>query len=306
MNLLHLKYAIEVAKTASITKAAENLFMGQPNLSRAIKELEESLGFDIFRRTSKGIVPTAQGEEFLEQARSILSQVEAVEKMYRTSKTDTHNFSVSVPRSSYISYAFTRFAENLNRQECSGIYYKETDFTRTLSDVVNADYKLGILRYPAAYDKNLKSMLDEKGLIVELICEFDPMVVVSKDSNLAQKEELKPDDLENQVEIIGAEPYVPSVVDMKKDGHRLKKKEQISVFDRESQFEVLSQLPQTFMLEAPISPDLLQKFGLVQKRYSAGKQRFRDVLIFKKEYRFTPVDIRFLEELTQSKRLFIK
>ena len=54
MNLLHLKYAIEVAKTSSITKAAENLFMGQPNLSRAIRELEENLGFDIFRRTSKG------------------------------------------------------------------------------------------------------------------------------------------------------------------------------------------------------------------------------------------------------------
>ena len=53
MNLLHLKYAIEVAKTSSITKAAENLFMGQPNLSRAIRELEENLGFDIFRRTSK-------------------------------------------------------------------------------------------------------------------------------------------------------------------------------------------------------------------------------------------------------------
>lgn len=64
MNIAHLKYAVEVEKTASITKAAENLFMGQPNLSRGIKELEETLGVKIFKRTSKGIVPTPQERSF--------------------------------------------------------------------------------------------------------------------------------------------------------------------------------------------------------------------------------------------------
>ena len=58
MNILHLKYAVEVAKTKSISKAAENLYMGQPNLSRAIKELEESLGIVIFERNTKGITVT--------------------------------------------------------------------------------------------------------------------------------------------------------------------------------------------------------------------------------------------------------
>lgn len=69
MNILHLKYAVEVEKTRSISKAAENLFMGQPNLSRAVKELEESLGITIFKRTSKGILITPQGEEFLQHAK---------------------------------------------------------------------------------------------------------------------------------------------------------------------------------------------------------------------------------------------
>ena len=62
MNILHLKYAVEVAKTKSISKAAENLYMGQPNLSRAIKELEESLGIIIFERNTKGITVTPDGE----------------------------------------------------------------------------------------------------------------------------------------------------------------------------------------------------------------------------------------------------
>ena len=64
MNLLHLKYAIEVEKTSSITKAAENLYMGQPNLSKSIKELEDTLGIELFKRTSRGVVPTDKGQEF--------------------------------------------------------------------------------------------------------------------------------------------------------------------------------------------------------------------------------------------------
>ena len=66
MNLLHLKYAVEVSKTKSISKAAENLFMGQPNLSRAIRELEESLGIVIFERSTKGNSVTEAGAEFLQ------------------------------------------------------------------------------------------------------------------------------------------------------------------------------------------------------------------------------------------------
>ena len=65
MNIVHLKYAVEIARTKSISKAAENLYMAQPNLSRAVKELEEALGITIFKRTSKGITVTPEGEEFL-------------------------------------------------------------------------------------------------------------------------------------------------------------------------------------------------------------------------------------------------
>ena len=82
MNLLHLKYVVEVYQTKSFTKAAENLYMGQPNLSRAIKELEQSLGITIFRRTSRGIEITEAGEEFVHYAKKILQEVDVVEKRY--------------------------------------------------------------------------------------------------------------------------------------------------------------------------------------------------------------------------------
>ena len=78
MNTLFFKYAIEVDRTRSITQAAENLFMAQPNLSKAIKETEEMLGYEIFARTSKGVAPTEKGAEFLKYARNIMKQLDLI------------------------------------------------------------------------------------------------------------------------------------------------------------------------------------------------------------------------------------
>ena len=83
MNTQHFKYALEVEKTGSITQAAENLFMGQPNLSKSIKELEDTLGIEIFKRTSRGVVPTDKGQEFLRYAKNILSQIEEMQSICR-------------------------------------------------------------------------------------------------------------------------------------------------------------------------------------------------------------------------------
>ena len=69
MNILHLKYALEVEKTESITKAAKNLFIGQPNLSKAIKELEIVVGFNIFLRNPKGMTPHAQRQRIVRTGR---------------------------------------------------------------------------------------------------------------------------------------------------------------------------------------------------------------------------------------------
>ena len=98
MNTLHFKYAVEVAKTGSITQAAENLYMAQPNLSKAIKELEETLGITVFRRTSKGVAPTEKGEQFLVYAKRILAQLDRMERLQHHQSEDGHRFSICVKR----------------------------------------------------------------------------------------------------------------------------------------------------------------------------------------------------------------
>lgn len=80
MTLTQLRYAITVANADSMNEAAKQLFISQPSLSTAIKELEEELGIKLFLRTSKGIVITAEGKEFLGYARQVVEQYELMEK----------------------------------------------------------------------------------------------------------------------------------------------------------------------------------------------------------------------------------
>ena len=113
-NLQHLKYAVEVARTGSISRAAENLYMGQPRLSRAIRELEEESGLILFNRTSKGVTLTQKGADFLDRARSILAQIEELEAMYKPTDGAALRFDLCAPRASYVAAAFVAFAGSLD------------------------------------------------------------------------------------------------------------------------------------------------------------------------------------------------
>lgn len=79
INTIYLKYALEVERVKSITQAAQNLYMAQPNLSKVIKELEKELGFSIFKRTSNGVRVTDEGSQFLYHAKRIVEQLDEVE-----------------------------------------------------------------------------------------------------------------------------------------------------------------------------------------------------------------------------------
>ncbi len=246
MNLLHLKYAVEVSKTKSISKAAENLFMGQPNLSRAIRELEESLDIVIFERSTKGISVTEAGEEFLQYARRILSQVDEVEALYREGRNQKQRFSVCVPRASYFAQHFA-----------------------------------------------------DKGLVSETITNFTYHLLVSSASSLANKAEILPRDLTGLVEITHGDPYVPSLPtsNVKKAEFSDNVDKRIYVFERASQFELLRTLPDAFMWVSPIPPHILADYGLVQRTCENKRREYKDVLIYRQEYRLSELDRLFIKEV---------
>lgn len=307
MNIVHLKYAVEIARTKSISKAAENLYMGQPNLSRAIKELEESLGITIFERTSKGISVTPDGEEFLQYARRIISQVDEVENMYKNARTHKQRFSVSVPRASYISDAFTEFAKNIDVDSPAEIYYEETNSMRAIENVVKENYNLGIVRYQASFDKYYKAMFEEKKLDAQLIAEFTYVLAMSKDSPLASKEEIYYEDLAKYIEIAHSDPYVPSVshIDVKKAEMSKFVDKHIYVFERGSQFGLLENVTNTFMWVSPLPEDLLEKFNLVQRKCVSNTKEYKDVLIKRRGYKLSKLDNIFITEVSKAKRKYL-
>lgn len=306
MNLLQMKYALEVAKAGSVNKAAETLYVAQPNISRSIKELEADLGIVIFDRRARGMVLTPEGEEFLGYARAILSQIDELEKHYKEGTVKKQKFSVSVPRSSYIGDAFVNFSRTLSVSP-SEIFYKETNSLRAIKNILEADYKLGIIRYASSYDKYFREMLDEKGLKSELITEFHYVLVMSRESPLASLDEIGFEDLKPYIEIAHADPYVPnlSLADVRKEELPSDIDRRIFVFERASQDELLSGNPDTYMWVSPYPQATLDRFNLVQKECRDNKKLYRDLLIYKKDYRLSALDKEFITQVCLSKRRII-
>lgn len=304
MNLMHIKYAVEVANEGSINKAAEKLYVGQPNLSRAIKELEASLGVKIFERSAKGMGLTSDGETFIRYAKTIQRQVDEVESIFNGSGSVKKRFSISVPRASYISDAFARFSHSLTNEAEAEIIYKETNSLRAIKNILHEDYKLGIIRYAENYDKYFKTMLDEKDMQYEMITEFSYVLAMSRDNPLASAEKITFDALKDYIEIAHADPYVPSLPlsQVRKEELPDNIGRRIFVFERASQFELLSENPETFMWVSPIPQKLLDRYDLVQIPCEENKKIYKDILIYKRDYKLTVLDKAFIDELCKSKR----
>ena len=307
MNILHMKYAVEVAKLGSLNKAAEALMIAQPNLSRSIKELEADLGITIFSRSAKGMMLTPDGEEFLDYAQDILHRIEKMEQSYRDGSHKKRKFCVSVPRACYISAALAEFSKNIGHADVE-IYYKETNSKKTIGKILTNEYKLGIIRYAENYDKYYKTMLEEKGLVWEMVAEFSYVLIMSRDNPLASKETITYNDLAPFIEIAHADHYVPSLSMSKVFREELPDNigQRIFVFERASQFDLLSENPKTFMWVSPASQQILDRYNLVQRVCEGNKKIYKDILIYHKGYKLTKLDKDFITALCEARRKYVK
>lgn len=308
MDLAHLRYAVEIAHTHSISQAAENLYMGQPNLSRAIKDLEEELQVQIFKRTSHGVTVTPEGEEFLRRARGIVQRADEIENIYKNKKLPKQQFSLCGPRASYISLAFTRFcklcAENRPNGEPFEFYYKETNAMKAISKLLENEYGLAIVRYQSMFDRYFRQLFETKKLCAETIAEFPSFVTLSTADPLAAQPQLRLDQLANGIEILHADPYVPSLppADTLKADSPTALARRIFVFERASQFGLLEQVPGAFMWMPRLPADLLEKYRLAQRPCEDHPHKSKDVLLYRKGHKLSTLDNLFVTELTRAKR----
>lgn len=245
MNLQHLKYMVEVERVGSITRAAANMFMGQPNLSKAIKEVENEIGITVFSRSAKGVFPTDKGAQFLEYAKTILSQLDKIDSLRRMDEDGVIRFGISVPRASYITHAFTEFVSSLDKSGRMSIDFRETNSMESIANVCDSTSSLAVIRYNVENEEYFMSMLTEKNLRSELLLKFDFRALISADDPLAgnaQDGEITGDSLEDYIEILHGDyevPYLSAAYTRKAGSGRMRK---IYVYERGSQFDILTEV----------------------------------------------------------------
>ena len=112
-----MRYAVEIAQCGSINQAAQNLYVTQSSLSKAMKELENVLGYAVFQRTPAGTAVTEEGQSFLELAHQIVYKMEVLERQLQNRNERLAAMKISIPRATYITYAFTEFFKEIQNQE---------------------------------------------------------------------------------------------------------------------------------------------------------------------------------------------
>jgi len=194
MTLQQLRYAAGVARYRSFNEAASRLFISQPSLSTAIRDLEGEIGLRIFTRTSRGVSVTPEGAEFLGYARQVLEQTELLETRYRGAKQQRRLFSVSTQHYAFAVNAFVDLIRDLgaDEYECT---LRETRTHEIIDDVRNLRSEIGILYLNEFNAKVLGKLFAEGGLVFTPLFTALPHVFISARHPLAGRKSVKLDDL---------------------------------------------------------------------------------------------------------------
>ena len=194
MTLQQLRYVIAVADHGSMNEAAKALFISQPSLSGAVKELEKELGFELFLRTSRGIVVTPDGEEFLGYARQVTEQYRLLRNRY-IEKESREKFSVSMQHYSFAVKAFVETVKRAGMENYEFAVY-ETRTYEIIENVRNFKSELGILYMNDMNRKVLEKILRENQLKFTELFSCDTYVYLRSGHPLAGREILSMKDLE--------------------------------------------------------------------------------------------------------------
>ncbi|WP_086313854.1 hypothetical protein A5821_001397 [Enterococcus sp. 7F3_DIV0205] len=196
MRIKQLDYIIKVVELGSVNEAAKHLFITQPSLSTAIKELEQEMNIQIFQRTQKGMVLTTEGTEFLSYARQILEQVDLMEEKYKGAETRRRLFSVSAQHYAFAVHAFVQLIRSYEKNEYE-FTFRETQTNNIIEDVSTFQSELGILYLNTFNEKVIRKLLKEKQLVFHPLFTANPHVFVSKKNPLVGKTSVTLKDLED-------------------------------------------------------------------------------------------------------------
>ena len=294
MNTQHLKYVIEVERTGSISQAAENLYIGQPTLSKAIKELEDELNITIFRRSPKGTVPTEEGDRFLQCARNMLSQLSEMEGISRRTGEKSGRLRICLPHAAYM---LDTVYDYITRTEFSGetdVRIAECDTQTALTKLIGGSYGFAVVRFDAVRAGYVSDFASVNGLKYELLWDFEPVVLRAKQPSVTS--EIREDALKDMNRLSSELDKLPFIGKIREDGRNPLRMGNVA-----GCLSVLGRLKNAYMLESPLNREILEKYSLMQQRIVSCPVRWRDVIVFASGNTLSGEEIRCLDELYAAK-----
>lgn len=198
INTHILEYILEIKKSGSISKAAQNLFISQPNLSTAIKVLEEQLGFQIFERSTKGIITTKEGALFIKSAENIISELENILNIpSQCASSEPNSISVVCVYSPLLLELFMQFISEIN-VKLSNNAFKETGLNHAMDDIISKTYHLGFFYdFDCNHHKRIK-LAEKYSLEIKMLYpNIQVMAYLRNDHILAGKKEININELKN-------------------------------------------------------------------------------------------------------------
>lgn len=287
MNIMHLRYALAIEETGSVTRAAERLFVAQPNISRAIRELENSVGMELFRRTPLGMVATEEGKPFLNRARHIVSEIDGLKSTYENGRNTHGHFSVCSHGARAYAAAFAKFV-TAQTEDAFSYSFTETGSRDVVFTVAQGSCGLGVIRFYLEEEAAVQQYVASHGLEMRPLFTAPLLYTISEKCPLAKVAAISQKDAARLTEITN--PAILRIEAEKNPGAR-----RIRLWDRESRVQTLNTRWDTFFWSAKEEESFLKANGLEQKPPVNRPSFVMDAAVFRKKYTPTRLDKMFLE-----------
>lgn len=229
---------IEVVRCGSINEAARRLYISQPSLSKAVKELEKEIGITIFTRTSTGIALSSDGAEFLGYARQVVEQAELLEHRYLNAAPSPQLLSISTQHYAFAVNAFVDMIKKYGQAKYQ-FTMRETRTYEIIEDVKSLKSEIGILYVSSFNEKVMLQLLKEQGLEFHELFQATPHIFVSAQNQLAKKKSVTLKDLEKYPRLSFEQGEFNSFYYAEEIFSTIPSKQSIQVSDRATLFNLL-------------------------------------------------------------------
>ena len=238
MRIQQLEYLERIVEAGSINEAAKRLFLTQPSLSNAVKELENEMGIQIFQRSSGGISLTAEGREFMTYSKQILDQVNLMNERYKNGQQRKQSFSVSAQHYAFVVHAFVELIKSVNANEYQ-FTLRETETQNIFNDLAQFKSELGILYTNGFNQKIMQRLFKENNLVFTPLFVAKPHIFVSRYNPLTSKSSVNLSDLEDYPYLSYEQGEVNSFYFSEEILSTLRHKKSIKVSDRATIFNLM-------------------------------------------------------------------